>query len=170
MRSVANLCTPCLPVGSGRCNVAAEARRRDRYRRVRPLQIFYGRAVAPVASMRCLYCHHPAGLLRRTCRDCAKVVGIIETAAGQVGPAALVDLLASEGFTRDQVDAVLDARIDDRPTLRDRMTSQMANALMRGLGMPGRQSPEDVRRIRTTMESGGGEGTWRSGETPPEDH
>jgi hypothetical protein len=46
----------------------------------------------------------------------------------------------------------------------------MANALMQGLGMPGRQSPEDVKRVRQAAESGAGEGTWKSGNKPPETH
>jgi hypothetical protein len=92
------------------------------------------------------------------------VVAIVERAGGQIGAASLVDIFIAEGLTHEQVDAVLDAEIDGQPTLRDRLTSNMANALMRGLGMPGRQSPEDVRRIRLTMKAGGGEGTCSEGE------
>jgi hypothetical protein len=80
----------------------------------------------------------------------------------------MVDLFAAEGLTREQVDRVLDAHVGGKPTLRDRLMSEMANALMRGLGMPGRQSPEDVRRVRLAMESGDGAGTWSGGEKPPE--
>jgi hypothetical protein len=58
----------------------------------------------------------------------------------------------------------------DLPTWRDRLTSNMTNALMRNLGMPGRQSPQDVMRVRTAMRSGGGAGTWQAGEEPPEGH
>jgi hypothetical protein len=79
----------------------------------------------------------------------------------------LVDLFAAEGLTREQVDKVLDAESGGEPTIRDRLTAQMANALMQGLGMPGRQSPADVRRIRLAADSGGGEGTWSGGEKPP---
>ncbi len=81
--------------------------------------------------------------------------------------AGLVDLFIAEGLSQQQVDVVLDAQADGQPTLRDRLTSSMANALMRGLGMPGRQSPEDVRRVREAMKSGGA-GTWVKGETPPD--
>ncbi len=116
--------------------------------------------------MRCLYCQQKAGLLRRICSVCARVVAIVERAGGQVGLAGLVDLFAAEGLTRLQVERVLDAQVSGGPTIRDRLTSEMANALMRGLGMPGRQSPEDVRRVRLAM--GGGAGTWGSGEEPPE--
>jgi hypothetical protein len=79
----------------------------------------------------------------------------------------LVDIFAAEGLTREQVDLVLDAQVGGEPTFRDRLTSELTNVLMRGLGMPGRQSPEDVRRVRDSMRSGG-EGTWRAGGRPPE--
>lgn len=122
--------------------------------------------VGVLAAMRCRYCHGRAGLFRRTCSACARVLEIVETAAGRVGWTELVDLFAEAGLTRERVDCVLDAELDGQPTLRDRLTSRMANALMQNLGMPGRQSPEDVRRVRREIASGG-EGTWASGEKPP---
>jgi hypothetical protein len=117
--------------------------------------------------MRCVYCRQRAGLLRRVCALCARVVGVLERAAGRVGWTELVDLFVAEGLTRNEVDRVLDADVGGAPTLRDRMTSEMANVLMRGLGMPGRQTPDDVRRVRRGVAAGGGEGTWRTGEKPP---
>jgi hypothetical protein len=78
-----------------------------------------------------------------------------------------VDIFAAEGLRREQVDRVLDAEIGENPTLRDRMTSQMANLLMRNLGMPGRQSPEDVRRVRMNMPGGSGEGVIGGDLKPP---
>lgn len=109
--------------------------------------------------MRCLYCSQRAGLFKRTCAVCAHVVNVVDRAGAEVGPVGLVDIFAAEGLRREQVDRVLDAEIGGAPTLRDRMTSQMANLLMRNLGMPGRQSPEDVRRVRLNVAAGAGEGT-----------
>jgi hypothetical protein len=109
-----------------------------------------------VDPMRCEYCRARAGLLRRVCSTCTKVVAVIDRSGGEVGLAQLVDLFANEGLSRDQVDRVLDAEIGNRPTIRDRLTSNMVNALMRGLGMPGRQSPEDVQKVRSAVASGQG--------------
>lgn len=106
--------------------------------------------------------------MRRICPACAKVVEIVDRAAGHVGLATIVDIFKAEGLTRERVDCVLDAQVGSTPTLRDRMTSETANALMRGLGMPGRQSPEDVKKIRESMQSGAGEDTWSEGEKPPD--
>jgi hypothetical protein len=117
--------------------------------------------------MRCLYCRRRAGLLRRTCPPCAKVVAVVDKAAGRVGLAELVDIFAAEGLTREQVDRVLDAEVRGQPTVRDRLTSEMANVLMRNLGMPGRQSPEDVRNVRHAMDSAADAGAWAAGEKPP---
>lgn len=120
--------------------------------------------------MRCVYCNERAGLIRRVCIRCGKVVAIVERYGGGVGLAGLVDIFVEEGLTREQVDAVLDAQIGAEPTIRDRLTSNMTNVLMRNLGMPGRQSPEDVMKVRIAMRSGGGAGTWVGGEEPPENH
>jgi len=117
--------------------------------------------------MRCIYCHEKAGLLRKVCPACGRVVAIIEQSAGRVGWTELVDQFAAQGFMRGRVDRVLDAEIDGRPALRDRLTSEMANVLMRNLGMPGRQSPEDVQRVRRAAAGGKGAGVWAAGEAPP---
>src|SRR5437899_5617654 len=116
--------------------------------------------------MRCIYCHEKAGILRKVCTVCARVIDVIDSVAGRVGWTELVDMFAARGLTREQVDRVLDAEVDRAPTIRDRLTSEMANVLMRNLGMPGRQSPEDVRRVRLGVASGSGEGTWKAGEKP----
>ncbi len=98
--------------------------------------------------MKCQFCGKRAGFLARICSICAKVVEIVEKTAGQVGLAQLVDIFAAQGLTREQVNRVLDAERGGRATIRDHLTSNMVNSLMRGLGMPGRQSPDDVRRVR----------------------
>lgn len=125
---------------------------------------------AGTGLMHCIYCRTRAGFIRKVCAPCAKVVAIVDRAGGQVGLATLVDVFIEEGLTREQVDVVLDAQIGAEPTIRDRLTSNMTNVLMRNLGMPGRQSPQDVMRVRTAMRSGGGAGTWVGGEEPPEGH
>src|SRR6516164_2693319 len=116
--------------------------------------------------MRCIYCHVRAGMLRKVCPRCARVVAVVEGSAGHLGWTELVDVFAGEGLTKAEVDLVLDAEIEGAPSLRDRLTSRMANELMKSLGMPGRQSPEDVRHVRIGL-AHGGHGTWSAGEKPP---
>jgi hypothetical protein len=126
--------------------------------------------MAQYARMRCVYCQQRAGLMRRVCSTCVKVVTIVDRAGGEVGLPGLVDIFVAEGLMREQVDRVLDAQVGSNPTIRDRLTSQMTNALMRGLGMPGRQSPEDVMKVRLAVNSSGsGESIYSADEkTAPE--
>lgn len=98
---------------------------------------------------------------------CARVVQIVDASAGQIGFQSLVDIFKAEGLTQEQVNLVLDAHVGSAPTMRDRLTSQMTNALMRGLGMPGRQSPEDVMKVRETMNGSAAHDRWGIGEKPP---
>ncbi len=118
--------------------------------------------------MRCIYCRKRAGIFAKVCAPCTRVIAIVERAGAEVGMAGLVDLFVADGLSREQVDVVLDAKIGSRPTIRDHLTSNLTNALMRGLGMPGRQSPQDVSRIREAMNAGNGAGTWSRGESPPD--
>ncbi len=87
----------------------------------------------------------------------------MEETGPTVGLVGLVDLFKAEGLTREQVERVLDAQVGDEPTLRDRLTSDIANLLMRSLGMPGRQSPQDVRQVRLSLAPGDSRGNAASG-------
>ena len=117
--------------------------------------------------MRCVYCRARAGLVRRVCATCSRIVAIVDASEGQIGFQGLVDIFKAEGLTQDQVDRVLDAQVGSAPTIRDRLTSQMTNALMRGLGMPGRQSPQDVMKVRESMNGAAAHDRWGTGEKPP---
>lgn len=87
-------------------------------------------------------------MLARTCAVCAKVLRVVDKIGAESGISALADGFIAEGLTLAQVEQVLDAEPGGEPSLRDRLTAEMTNALMRNLGIPGRQTPEDVRRIR----------------------
>src|SRR5260370_39260665 len=104
--------------------------------------------------MRCVYCHARAGLFRKVCVVCTRVVAVVEKAAGRVGLGEMVELFAAEGLTRELVDHVLDAHIGGKAPLRDRLPAEEANALRRGGRMPGGPSAEDVRRGRLAVECG----------------
>lgn len=93
------------------------------------------------------------------------MVAIVRGSAGQVGWTELIDIFVAKGLTKADVDLVLDTEIDAGPSLRDWLTSRMANELMRSLGMPGRQTPEDVRRVRLGLATSS-QGTWAVGDKP----
>jgi hypothetical protein len=121
---------------------------------------------ALILSMRCIYCRTRAGILRKVCFSCADIIAVVETSAGRVGWTELIDTFVAKGHTKAEVDRVLDTDFDGNPTIRDYLTSRMANELMKSLGMPGRQSPEDVRQVRLGLASGG-LGTWSAGKKQP---
>ena len=73
----------------------------------------------------------------------------------------------SKRVSRASRSIVLDAQIGTEPTIRDRLTSQMTNALMRDLGMPGRQSPEDVKRVRESMNRAAAQGPRSAARSRP---
>jgi hypothetical protein len=116
--------------------------------------------------MRCVYCQARAGILKKVCAFCTDIIAVVERSAGQVGWTELIDNLAAKGLRKGEVDRVLDAEIDGAPTLRDWLTSRMANELMRSLGMPGRQSPQDVQRVRMGLASST-RGKWSACDKPP---
>jgi hypothetical protein len=105
--------------------------------------------------------------MRRVCATCTRIVKIVDVSAGQIGFQGLVDIFKAEELTQEQVDRVFDAQVGSTPTIRDRLTSQMTNALMRGLGMPGRQSPQDVMKVRETMNGSAAHDRWGIGDKPP---
>jgi hypothetical protein len=116
--------------------------------------------------MHCIYCRARAGILRKVCPICVQVVEVVRGSVGQAGWTELIDTFVAKGLTKADVDRVLDAEIHEDPSLRDWLTSRMANELMRSLGMPGRQTPEDVRRVRLGLATSP-QGTWAAGEKPP---
>jgi hypothetical protein len=151
---------PSLPPSEPQCNLRVGGLDGGRPR---------GAGPSPCARflfMRCIYCQARAGILRKVCSACAVVIAVVEESAGQVGWTELIDIFVAKGLSKAAVDRVLDAEIEATPTLRDRLTSRMANELMRSLGMPGRQSPEDVRRVRLGLASST-HGSWSAGEKPP---
>lgn len=103
--------------------------------------------------------------MRRICPICAEVIAVVRGSAGQVGWTELIDIFVAKGLKKADVDRVLDTEVDSGPSLRDWLTSRIANELMRSLGMPGRQTPEDVRRVRLGL-AASGQGTSGIGEKP----
>lgn len=116
--------------------------------------------------MRCRSCREPAGLLKRLCDDCARLLAIYAEHRGEVGLSQLLDLFIATGIPRAKIEAVLTSDPDGRGALRDRITADMANRLLAAMGIAPRQSAEDVRRLRSR--GGGGASTTRpAGDVAP---
>jgi hypothetical protein len=106
--------------------------------------------------MRCRACHDRAGLLRRLCADCTRLLTIYEQHREQVGLSQLLDLFIATGIARRKIEAVLASDVSGQGALRDRITADMTNRVLADMGVTPRHTAADVKRLR---ESGGGVAT-----------
>lgn len=109
--------------------------------------------------MRCRTCGERAGWWRRRCDDCATLFGIYADVRGEVGLSEILDRFIATGVPRAKIEAVLISDPDGKGELRDRITADMTNRLLADMGVAGRQTPADVRRLRE--QGGAGASTAR---------
>ena len=105
---------------------------------------------------RCIYCGEGAGLWARSCRDCRRLEEKVRTHAGQVGFSELLDRLEETGVPPGKIMRFLKADPDGRGSVRDRLTADMTNELLKVMGINERQTPGDVERIRKSGEKPSG--------------
>ena len=104
--------------------------------------------------MECRSCHAPAGFLKRLCEPCTEVWRLYEHHRGDVGLTQFLDLLIDAGLARDKIEAALEGDPDGAGALRDRLTADMANRMLADMGVAGRQTPADVKRLREGASAG----------------
>ena len=100
----------------------------------------------------CAYCGERAGIWARSCRDCRQLERQVLAYGGQVGFSELLDRLEETGVRPEKIMRFLKANPDGRGSVRDRMTAEMTNELLKVMGMNERQTPDDVERIRKSGE------------------
>jgi hypothetical protein len=110
--------------------------------------------------MRCRLCRAPAGFLRRRCRTCRALWRLYRDNRG-APLQVLLALFADAGASEAQVRSFLQADPDGAGVIEDRIAADMANQLFAALGSTGRQTPEQVRRLRAR-------GAWKSYGDRPE--
>lgn len=103
--------------------------------------------------MRCRSCQNRAGLLRRLCADCRRLLAIYAQHRAEIGLSQLLDLFIATGIAREKIEAVLASDLDGRGALRDQITADMTNRVLADMGVTPRHTAADVRRLR---ESGPG--------------
>lgn len=103
--------------------------------------------------MRCRSCQNRAGLLRRVCADCRRLLAIYEEHREELGLSQLLDLFIASGIARAKIEAVLASDLTGRGVLRDRITADMTNRVLADMGVTPRHTAADVKRLR---EGGGG--------------
>ncbi len=97
---------------------------------------------------RCVYCAARAGLISRICRDCKKLRARVEELRGKVSYGQFLDGLEQTGIAKETILKFLQADPDGKGSIQDQVTAEMTTELMRVMGISGRQSAQEVKRIR----------------------
>lgn len=103
---------------------------------------------------RCIYCGDRAGIWRRICRDCEKLLARVEQLRGRVGYGEFLDGLQQTGVAEEKIMRFLKADPEGNGSIQDRMTAEMTTELMRAMGISGRQTTQEVKRIRDSISKG----------------
>ncbi len=96
----------------------------------------------------CAYCGERAGVLARNCKECRRLEQQVQACGGQVGFSEMLDRLEETGVRPEKIMRFLKADPDGRGSVRDRLTADMTNQLLKVMGINERQTPGDVERIR----------------------
>ncbi|HWP56285.1 MAG TPA: hypothetical protein VNL14_00190 [Candidatus Acidoferrales bacterium] len=100
---------------------------------------------------RCAYCRGRAKLWSRICADCKKLLAKFEELRGRVGYGQFLDELERTGVAKEKILLFLEADPEGKGSIQDQVTAEMASELMRVMGLKGKQSPEEVKKIRESL-------------------
>jgi hypothetical protein len=100
----------------------------------------------------CVYCGERSGLWARTCTDCKKLLARVEELRGRVGYGEFLDGLERTGVAKEKILAFLKADPDGSGSVQDQVTAEMTSELMKVMGIAGRQTAQEVKRIRSTID------------------
>ena len=102
---------------------------------------------------RCRYCGDRAGLCwARTCTDCKKLFARVEELRGRVGYGEFLDGLEQTGVAKEKILAFLKADPHGTGSVQDQVTAEMSSELMKVMGIAGRQTAQEVKRIRGSID------------------
>jgi hypothetical protein len=101
---------------------------------------------------KCLYCGERAGIFGQVCADCKKLLGRVQELRGKVSYGQFLDGLEQTGIDRQKILRFLTADPDGRGSVQDQVTAEMTTELMQVMGIGGRQTAEEVKRIRDSID------------------
>ena len=101
---------------------------------------------------RCVYCGDRARLFGRVCGDCKKLLARVDELRGKVSFGQFLDGLEQTGVAREKLVKFLHADPDGKGSIQDQVTAEMTTELMNVMGISGRQTAQDVKRIRTSVD------------------
>ena len=100
---------------------------------------------------KCVYCGERSGLFGRSCGDCKKLLGRVTELRGKVSYGQFLEGLEQTGVDREKILRFLTADPDGAGSIQDQVTAEMTTELMRVMGISGRQTAQDVKRIRDSV-------------------
>lgn len=100
----------------------------------------------------CVYCGDRTGFLGRVCGECKRLLARVAELRGKVSYGQFLDGLEETGVAREKIVRFLKADPDGAGSIQDQVTAEMTTQLMNVMGMSGRQTPQEVKRIRRVVE------------------
>ncbi len=96
----------------------------------------------------CSYCGERAGLWRKICADCRKLLARVNELRGRVSYGEFLDELERTGIPKEKIVVFLNADPEGKGSIQDQVTAEMASELMKVMGLGGSQTPHEVKKIR----------------------
>ena len=84
------------------------------------------------------------------CRDCKTLMASVQELRGRVGFGEFLDGLEKTGVAKEKIMVFLKADPDGTGSVQDQVTADMTTELMKVMGISGKQTPGEVKRIRNT--------------------
>jgi hypothetical protein len=75
----------------------------------------------------------------------------VDELRGRVGYGVFLDGLEETGVPKEKIITFLTADPEGKGSVQDQVTAEMTTELMKVMGMPGRQTANQVKRIRDTV-------------------
>jgi hypothetical protein len=75
----------------------------------------------------------------------------VDELRGRVGYGEFLDGLEETGVPKEKIITFLTADPEGKGSVQDQVTAEMTTELMKVMGMPGRQTANEVKRIRDTV-------------------
>jgi hypothetical protein len=89
--------------------------------------------------------------MSRMCRDCKRLMARVDELRGRVGYGEFLDGLERTGVAKEKIMLFLTADPDGKGSVQDQITAEMTTELMQIMGIAGRQTPEEVKKIRDSV-------------------
>ena len=99
----------------------------------------------------CLYCRERTGFFAKVCPDCKKLLACVDELRGKVSYGQFLDGLERTGIAKEKILKFLQADPEGKGSVQDQVTAEMTSELMKVMGISGRQTAHEVKRIRDSV-------------------